>query len=53
MSYIVLLICCACFLFLRSVLCVLKSLFAVMFVDVSGIGIMDILRRQCHVEVYA
>ena len=52
MSYIVLLICCACF-FLRSVLCVLKSLFAVVFANVTGIGIMDILRRQCHVEVYA
>ena len=39
--------------FFPSVLCVLKSLFAVVFADVRGIGIMDILRRQCHVEVYA
>ena len=51
MSYIVLLICCGVF-FLRSVLCILQSLFAVVFADVIGIGIMDILRRQCHVEVY-
>ena len=27
-----------------------KSLFAVVF---AGIGIIDILRRQCHVEIYA
>ena len=40
------------FFFLRSVLCVLKSLFAVVFADVTGNGIMDILRRQCHAEVY-
>ena len=53
MSYIVLLICCACFFFLPSVLCVLKSLLAVVFADVTGIGIMDIFWRQCHVEVYA
>ena len=33
MSLIVLLICCA-YLFLRFVLCVLKSLFAVVFADV-------------------
>ena len=41
------------FLILRSVLCVTRSLFAVVFADVTGIGIIDILRRQCHVEVYA
>ena len=46
MSLIVFLICCACFyFFLRSVLCVLKSLFAVVFADVTGTGIMNILRR--------
>ena len=50
MSYIVLLI----FLFLRSVLCVYKkSLFAVVFADVTGIEIIDILRRQCPVQIYA
>ena len=27
--------------------------FAVVFADVIGIGIRDILRRQCHVEIYA
>ena len=53
MSFIVLFICCACFFFLRSVLCVLKSSFAVVFADVTGIGIMDILGRQSHFEVYA
>ena len=36
-----------------EVLCVQKSLFAVVFAGVTGIGIIDILRRQCHVEVYA
>ena len=24
-----------------------------MFADVTGIGIIDILRRQCHVEIQA
>ena len=33
------------FFLLRSVLYVLKSLFAVVSADVTGIGIMDILRR--------
>ena len=41
------------FFILRSVRCVQKSLFAVVFADVTGIGIIDILRRQCHVEIYA
>ena len=50
MSYIVLL---NFFSILRSVLCVQKSLFAVVFADLTGIGIKDILRRQCHVEVNA
>ena len=26
---------------------------AVMFADMTGIGIIDILRRQCHIEIYA
>ena len=35
-------------------LCIkILSLFAVVFADVTGIGIIDILRRQCHVEIYA
>ena len=50
MSYIVLLI---FFYFAICSLCIKKSLFAVVFADVIGIGIMDILRRQCHVEIYA
>ena len=49
MSYIVLLI---FFSFAICSLCI-KSLFAVVFADVIGIGIIDILRRQCHVEIYA
>ena len=50
MCYIVLLnfffyfaICCLC----------IKCLFAVVFSDVIGVGIINIFRRQCHVEVQA
>ena len=43
MSLIVLLIYCACFFY--DLFSVLKSLFAVVFADVTGIGIMDILMR--------
>ena len=50
MSYIVLLI---FFFFCDLFFVYKKSLFAVVFADVIGIGIIDILRRQCHVEIYA
>ena len=50
MCYVVLL---NFFSILRSVVCVEKCLFAVVFADVISVGIIDIFRRRCHVEVQA
>ena len=40
------------FFFAICSLCI-KNLYLLSFADVTGIGIIDILRRQCHVEIYA
>ena len=50
MPYIVLLI--FFFIFAICSLCI-KALFAVVFDDVTGVGIIDILRRQYQIEIYA
>ena len=41
------------FLFCDLLFVYKKCLFAVVFADVIGVGIIDIFRRQCHVEVQA